>query len=150
MFAFGNILNDPHHPAYASRITHAMLSGRPNPPNLTIHAPDTALEIPIGVRGHGFLELRVHHLAVLGEHVLDKHLVGPLREELLVAEDTVMLEGPVGGMIYQVEIPGTGVAGFKREAQQLFTFAQCLFGPLSLFNITSNMNTSSEFFVRIV
>ena len=115
--------------------------GCPNPPNLTVHAPDATLKTPVAARGCGLAELRVHHLAVLRQHVIEEHLVGPLREQLLVAEDAVVLERPIGGMIHQVEVPRAGVTGFEREAQPLLTLAQCLFGPLTFGDVTGKVNT---------
>lgn len=69
---------------------------------------------------------------------------------MLVAEDAVVLKRPIGGMVHKVEVPRAGVAGFEREAQPLFTLAQCLFDLLTFGNVAGNVNTSGEFSFRIM
>ena len=56
--------------------------------------------------------------------MIKKHLVGPAGEQFPIAEDAIVFERAVGGVICQIEVPPTCVAGFQGEAQPLLALAQ--------------------------
>ena len=135
LFSVGDVLHDTTHPARAPTGIPAVASGGPYPADLTIHTPDAALEAPVAAGGRRRAKLRIHRRAVLREHVFQEHLVGPLREQLLVAENAVVFQRPIGGVIHQIEVPRAGVAGFQRKAQAVLARVHRRLGFLDVLDV---------------
>ena len=124
--ALGDVLDDTRHAAHAARRVGAVASGGPDPPDLAVGTSDAALETPVALRGGGLPELGIHRRAVFRQHVFEEHLVGPLREQFLVAEDAVVFQRAKSSVIHQIEVPRAGMAGFQGEPQPLLALAQRL------------------------
>ena len=62
--------------------------------------------------------------------MFEKHFVSPLRQPLLVAENAVVLDRAVCGVIHQIEFPPARVAHVQRKVQPLLALPQRRLGPL--------------------
>ena len=120
LFALGDVLDNPGHAARLARGIRAMMTGGPNPADLSVGAPDAALEIPVALGCGGPAELRVHLRTVFRQHVLQEHFVGPLRKQFRIAKDAVVFERAKGGMIHDIEVPCAGMAGLEGKPQPVF------------------------------
>ena len=104
----------------------------PNPTNLLVTANDLALKVPIATRRHGLAEFPVHEVSVLRQYVFQEHLVGPLRQQRFVAEDAVVLQRAMGGMVNQIQRPFTHAHAVQGEAQPFLALPQHSLCPLAL------------------
>jgi hypothetical protein len=89
---------------------------------------DPALKFALASSLKSRFELGGDAWPVLGENMIEQHVVSPFGQKALVAEDLIVAKGTVRPARCQIQIPPAHACRFERESHPVFALAECGFG----------------------